>query len=275
MSGHHRDWAEKAEKQVANALNGEDTNTYIQRIALAIQTKINKPYVKAVWVGSEEYNSKGDVHLYQEDGTIIPIELKFSKKEGSGTKANTTTEIVKDYLSEEVQSYPEFDEQFRKERYNYLGNIVGLELSKKQYETALRKFRESKRSVLTEIENNARRSAEAYASYLADKMNNNLNETTSFAVEILKGNNTRKKSKLNEELVYCVIKNFNKENQSVSFYDLNNTESTICSVVATRKTVRLLNQFGKDVLRLSVHWKNICQGGKTPCFNIFLGEACG
>lgn len=275
MSGHHRDWAEKAEKQVTNALNREDTSTYIQRIALAIQIKINKPYVKAVWVGSEEYNRKGDVHLHQEDGTIIPIELKFSKEKGSGTKANTTTEIVKDFLSEEVQSYPEFDEQFRKERYNYLGNIVGLELSKKQYETALRKFRESKRSVLTEIENNAKRSAESYASYLADKMNNNLNEVTSFAIEILKGNNTRKKSKLNEELVYCVVKNFNKENQSVSFYDLNNTESTICSVKATGKTIRLLNQSGKDVLRLSVHWKNICQGGANPCFNIFLGEACG
>ena len=141
--------------------------------------------------------------------------MKFSKEKGSGTKANTTTEIVKDYLSEKVQSYPEFEETFRKERYSYLGNLIGSELSKKQYETALRRFRESKRSVLTEIENNAKRSTESYASYIADKMNDNLSGVTSFVIEILKGNNTRKKSKLNEELVYCVVKNFNKENQSV------------------------------------------------------------
>lgn len=270
---HSRDWAEKAEISVADALNGEKVSKSISLIAEAIREKVTEPYWNAEWVGAESYDEKGDVHLNMVDNTKIPVELKFSKKSGSGTKANVTTNIVKKFFSEQTQSYPEFEEGYRQRRYALVEEKSGLKgLTKKNYEKLLRKYREEEPEFLEKIAEIAGESQEAYALYLASVMNSSLDQTNKWVASILKGDHTVKDSNFEGELLYCVIKNFESANQTVSFYNLQEVNSTVTKVEAIGKSIVLYNEVGNVVMRLSVHWKNICQGGATPCFNVFLGE---
>jgi hypothetical protein len=50
-------------------------------------------------------------------------------------------------------------------------------------------------------------------------------------------------------------------------------DRNVTKVEATGKSIKFVNASGKDVVRFSVTWKNICQGGSTPCFNVFIGNA--
>ena len=73
--------------------------------------------------------------------------------------------------------------------------------------------------------------------------------------------------------MYCVVKHYESKKQSVSFYDFSEMDSVVTEVVSSGQSIKLLNQHGKEVLRFSVTWKNICQGGQTPCFTVFVGNA--
>jgi len=270
---HSRDWAEKAEISVADALNGENVSKHISQIAKAIQEKVTEPYWNAEWVGAESYDEKGDVHLNMANNTKVAIELKFSKKTGSGTKANVTTNIVKKFFSEDTQSYPEHEENIRQERYSLIEQKSNSkDLSKKNYEKLLRKYRKEDPEVLEEIAEITSFGQIDYAKYLAEVMNNSLDSTNKWVASILKGNHTVKDSNFEGELLYCVVKNFESSNQTVTFYNLQEVNSTVTNVEAVGKSIVLRNEAGNVVIRLSVHWKNICQGGATPCFNVFLGE---
>ena len=50
-------------------------------------------------------------------------------------------------------------------------------------------------------------------------------------------------------------------------------DSVVSKVVNSGQSIKMLNQHGKVVLRFSTTWKNICQGGATPCFTVFTGDA--
>jgi hypothetical protein len=49
-------------------------------------------------------------------------------------------------------------------------------------------------------------------------------------------------------------------------------DRTVTHVEAKGKQIKLKNSKNKDVLTISVNWKNICQGGATPSFNVFIGN---
>jgi hypothetical protein len=59
----------------------------------------------------------------------------------------------------------------------------------------------------------------------------------------------------------------------VDFFDFTDMDRHVTKVEATGKSIKFVNASGKDVVRFSVTWKNICQGGSTPCFNVFIGNA--
>ena len=57
-----------------------------------------------------------------------------------------------------------------------------------------------------------------------------------------------------------------------NFYDFLDMDRTVTQVEAKRKHIKLQNVKGRDVLTNSDNWKNICQGGATPSFNVFIGN---
>ena len=278
---HQRDWAEEAEINVTDAINGNTASIHIKSISNNIIDYILKNYNckidYAKWVGNNSYDDKGDVHVFLLDKSKIPVELKFSRNKGSGTKANSTTAILKKRINSNIKTYPEFDENLglKEQRYQLVSKKIGKSLKRTaEYNRALRSIRDNNElAFLEDIAKITSPGQEKYAIYAAKELNKNLDKVNLWVKTILDGNNTTADVDITDNLVYCVIKNFEKNNQTIEFYDFTDMDSNITYVTSVGKSIKLQNKSGKDVRRLSVTWKNICQGGATPCFNIFVGNA--
>lgn len=281
MGTHQRDWAEEAEIDVTNAINGNTNKSHIQCIADAVVDKINKLYTspikQAIWTGGNSYQNAGDIEVVLADNTVVPIEQKISFNTGSGTKANTSTNVLVKYIDPIIKNYPQYDEELglKRQRYTLVENRVGRKMKNaSDYAKTLRHIRDSGSEYFLEtIAEITSPGQEQYAEYAAYQMNNYLPQVNQWVSKILAGNNTTQLTTVSTNLLYCVIKKFETKNQTVEFYDFSDMDSTIAKVVASGKSIKLQNKSNKDVLRLSVTWKNICQGGQTPCFNIFVGNA--
>jgi len=278
MGKFERDWAEEAEKNTAAGIRGEAVDTADQKIADAVRAHVEAEFKQSVktatWVGAEAYDDAGDVHVFLSNDTKIPVELKTSKKSGSGTKANPSSNILKKYIEGAV-NYPDFDNDLglRKQRYDLVEDVVGRKLEKKaHYEKVLRELRKTQPDVLVEVAAIAAPGQRAYAEYVSELMNSNLSATQELVDDILKGNNTQQQSATNN-LVYCVVKKYQTKKQTVEFYDFTQMDSTVAKVVSSGKQIKIQNKAGHDILRFSVAWKNICAGGANPCFNVFVGNA--
>ena len=279
-----RDWVEIAEQEVANAFTKKSKSKYINSIKKDIESDINKNYPNddinhAEWIGAEDYSSKGDNRVYLKSGREVPVELKFSKTKGSGTKFNPTTNILKKYITDpRLQSYPEYDEMLglKKIRYDMVESLVGHKMnSAVEYEDNLTAIREINKPFIKSIADVAKAGAIGYAVDTSKIMNEHLEGVQKMVDNVLDGNNTTTDVEITNDLIYCVVKNFENSKQSVEIYDFDDMDSKVANVISVGKSIKIQNKMGKDILRMSVHWKNICQGGKTPCFNGFVGNAYG
>ena len=281
MGVYERDWVEDAEKESAAAINGVDVNYYTKKVGTAIYNYIednfnNVKITKAKWIGSESYEEPGDVAVFTECGLQIPVEEKFSRKTGSGTTANPSTNILKKYLKNNILNYPDFDKNLGllAKRIKLVENeIVEKIKTKSAYGRALREIRDYDKSFLDEIASITKPGMEKYAEYAAKKLNDELGSTQNLVDDILGGNHTIKENVEHEDVVYCVIKNFECPKQTVEFYDFSEMDSNVASVVSSGQSIKIQNKYGEDILRFSVNWKNICQGGASPSFCVFVGNA--
>jgi len=278
MGKFERDWAELAEKNTAAGIRGEAVDSADQMIANAVRAHVEAEFnitvSTAEWVGAEAYDDAGDIHVFLNNGRKIPVELKASKATGSGTKANPSTNILKKYIASAI-NYPDYDADMGllDKRYDLVESITGVRPAKAaHYGAALRELRETQPEVLDTIAEITAPGQEAYADYVAELLNTDLAATQDMVNDILEGNNTTQESAA-EDLVYCVVKRYQGRGQTVEFYNFEDMDSRVAGVVAEGKSIKIQNAAGKDILRLSVTWKNICQGGATPCFNIFVGNA--
>lgn len=279
-----RDWVEIAEQEVANAFTKKSKSKYINSIKKAIESDINKNYpndtiTHAEWIGAEDYSAKGDVKVYLKSGREVPVELKFSKSKGSGTKFNPTTNILKKYIDDpRLQSYPEYDEMLglKKTRYDMVESLVGHKMnSAAEYERNLRIIKKTNKPFIKDIADITKGGQIEYAFNTSKIMNEHLEGVQKMVDNVLDGNNTTTDVEITNDLIYCVVKNFENSKQSVEIYDFDDMDSKVANVISVGKSIKIQNKMGKDILRMSVHWKNICQGGSTPCFNGFVGNAYG
>jgi hypothetical protein len=272
MGSHQRDWVEIAEKSVADGLNGLKQNKYITKIVNTIRSKIGTDYIKAIWVGGEDYKNPGDVHVLTSDD-IIKIELKFSYKKLSGTPKNFGSKIFKKKIDSSIKSYQEYDEELglKEQRYSLLEKKINKKIkTAKEYETILRVLRDRNDPIIKQIEKITEPGQEQYATYASKELNKYLDNVNKLTNELL---NINEIDSSQQDVVYCVIKQFESENQSVEFFDFTDMNKKIVGIVASKKSIKFYNSNGKDVVRFSVNWKNICQGGKGPSFNVFIGNA--
>lgn len=276
-----RDWAEEVEKNTAAGIRGEAVNAADQKIADAVRAHVEAEFKQSIktakWVGATSYGDAGDVHVFLSDDTKIPVELKTSKADSSGTKANPGNNFIKKYVKDAV-NYSDFDDNLglRKQRYDLVESVVGHKLEKKaHYEKALRGLRDAGHSELVkQIKAITRPGQIQYASYVTELLSNHLRETQQMVDDILAGNNTTKVTQT-ENLVYCVVKQYQTKAQTVEFYDFSQMDSTVARVVCDddQSSFKIQNAAGHDIITLSVLWKNICQGGAGPAHNIFIGNA--
>ena len=281
MGKHERDWVEVAEKAVADGLNGSPVNQYITMIVNDLRNHLSQSgeISRAEWSGGDTYNDPGDVLVHLSSGDIVNVELKFSHGKGSGTTKNPGPKFFNKNISETIMSYTEFEEEYRKKRLEYLSGKTGTTF--KNYSAYVRELRKIKNQVgedawktheiRAEIANITNPGQEEYASYAAEKLNQFLPEINKVAIDLLGLDDTGDKVK--QGTVYCIVKMFESNNQTVEFYDFSEMDRQITKVIATGQSIKFLNSSNKDVFRFAVNWKNICQGGATPSFNVWVGRA--
>ena len=275
MGKQERDWAEEAEIAVTDGLNGLPVTDYIQRIVTAIRNKIavdnpNDPIVQSIWSGGNNYKDTGDVHVLLASGRREKIELKMSKTGGSGTAKNLGAKTFYKSVSNNILPYLEFEDSYKQQRYTLIESLIGRKLTTATDDCAeLRKF-PRKGSVHTQIADITKPGQIAYAQYAAKELNKYLTEVNSLVGRILNvtGAETPK-----QDISYCVVQHFESEYQTVEFYNFADMDRTIAKIEASGQSIKFYNAKDKDVIRFSVTWKNICQGGATACFNVFIGNA--
>lgn len=273
MGQYQRDWVEVAEKAVASGLNNEPQNDYITSVVNAIKVKIPQSYSLAQWAGGNDYANAGDVHVHYANNDVVKIELKFSHGQGQGTAKNVSDRFFTKNIDPTVQGYKLFDQSLglKAQRWQLVEQVSGVTIKNhSHYARLLRHYRLVQPTLLEQIANITEPGQTQYAQYAADQLNQHLVKVNEIIPQLL---NTDLVDQTRQDVLYCVIKQFETSQQTVDFYDFTDMDKNIVKVSATGKTIRFQNQNGKDVVRFSVTWKNICQGGSTPCFNVFVGNA--
>lgn len=274
MGKHERDWVEEAEQAVANGLNGQPCSAEIQQIVSAIQNKLGNDYLRAYWVGGDNYKDPGDVHIQWSD-RIDKIELKFSRASGAGTTKNLGQNTFHKKVNDSIIGYKQWDENanLRQQRYKLVESFIGRNLrNASDYCNELRKIRNSDPDhyILNQLAEITEPGQISYAQYAAQELNQCLDQVNELVHTVLTTSDIEPER---QDVIFCVIKNFQSENQTVEFFNFVELDKTITNVVSSGRSIKFLNRNGNDVLRFSVTWKNICQGGSTPCFNVFVGNA--
>lgn len=271
MGKNERKWAELVEMRVAAAIDGDIKDATHGDIvaAEAIVAHIKKVHpdhavIGATWVGREDYDAKGDVNVILDNGLIIPVELKTSKSGGEGTLGNWGTSKLHKNVDAEISDYPTYETEngYDAYRYEIVGDFLGKKVeSRKEYENTLRSLKKTNKNhpVLLSVIECAAESKTHYAKYAGEMINKHIKKTNDWLLNEINV----------DDLVYCVIKNYGKDNVSAEFKDFNHIK--VASAIAEGFSIKLLDLAGKTIIRFSVHWKNICQGGSTPCFNVFYG----
>ena len=190
--------------------------------------------------------------------------LKIRKSKITLRRAKTFNKKV----SKNIKGYLEFEQEYKQQRYQYLESLTGRTFNTAStYNTELRKQSDSVKDRIAAI---TAPGQEAYAKYAAEELNKYLKEVNLLANSIL---NVSGVEEPKQDILYCVVQKFKTEYQTEEFYNFADMDRTITKVEATGKSIKFYNAKGKDVIRFSVHWKNICQGGSTACFNVFVGNA--
>jgi hypothetical protein len=264
-----RSWAEPAEQAVTDAINGAVDDPHAQLVASAIREHVPN-IVRAVWKGATDYAVGGDIMLELMDSSQRVCECKFSRGSGSGTAKNLGAKTFTRRIDASIVGYQEFELAYRRQRYALVEQYVGRQpRTATEYCAILRDWRTTFPSRLDEIADITAPGQVAYAVYAAGELNRYLDQVNQFANGILGNIDTRQ---LRQDVVYCVTKHWQGKFQSTEFYDFVDMDRTVTQVVAKGKQIKLQNVKGRDVLTISVNWKNICQGGATPSFNVFIGN---
>lgn len=283
MGKHERGWSEEAEIDVTAALNGHDSVAHIKVIADKLREEIScqnpgDPIKQAVWVGGNDYANPGDVHVYLESNKIAKIELKFSKDSGEGTFKNLGAATFTKHIDSNILSYPEHESALRNQRYTLVENYTNQKFDTASlYEDTVRSIRDRgdlgsvvDKDIIDQIINITSPGQVNYAEYAATELNKHLTKLNGYFDVLFNHTDTRN---LRQDIIYCVVKNFGNEKfQTIELCDFTAMNRTVTKVISTGKSIKFQNAKGRDVLRFSVHWKNICQGGATPCFNVFVGN---
>ena len=272
MGKYERDWAEAAELAVCNGLNGHTVDRHTRLVVDAIQ-QFQPDTSRASWKGRTNYSHGGDIILELKSGEIRPCELKFSLESGSGTAKNLGARTFTKKVSTTIQGYKEYDlsQGYHAKRYQLIQERIGRPIeSTNDYHKILRSFRTADPLMLDLVADVTSPGQINYAHYASQLLNQYLPQVNQLARSILPISGTRPEA---QNMLYCVTKNWTKPSQTTEFYDFKDMDTDIVSIEAVGKSIQMRNSHGRNVLTWSVTWKNICQGGATPCFNVFFGNA--
>ena len=301
--------AEKIIVKILNSqnLNDFDRKNHWFSHASSIAERIKKDFINitsARHLGNR-YDNTGDILIISKKNKFF-IETKMSDtKSGIGTKANISQDALTEYhlFMGKVKSWSRFRQEKNHDKWvndflnqftNYPQNILKITDSTLQKEEKARYLRKlanknkKARDVLNNIHGKDKKEKIKYLVYLNNKRQQK-KMVKRFFILIILGIHRK------EELENLIKKdNFFQEIQNLFVYYGNASKGRIISrredvgerikkilekhsdfkIIFPKglthcKIIGIKGEVSKPLLQIVFHWKNIAQGIKTPCLNIF------
>jgi len=301
--------AEKTIVKILNSqnLNDFDRKNHWFSHASSIAERIKKDFINitsARHLGNR-YDNTGDILIISKKNKFF-IETKMSDtKSGIGTKANISQDALMEYhlFMGKVKSWSRFRQEKNHDKWvndflnqftNYPQNILKITDSTLQKEEKARYLRKlanknkKARDVLNNIHGKDKKEKIKYLVYLNNKRQQK-KMVKRFFILIILGIHRK------EELENLIKKdNFFQEIQNLFVYYGNASKGRIISrredvgerikkilekysdfkIIFPKglthcKIIGIKGEVSKPLLQIVFHWKNIAQGIKTPCLNIF------
>lgn len=289
-------------------LSSNDFKNHWFKHAVVVAKRIKKDFKKYTYAKhlGGHYDTIGDIKLSFPKGKEIFIETKMSDTaSGTGTKANISQDALTDNLlfSGKVKSWSRFREGMNHEKWimKYLNQFskypTKLEsissLTKQKEEKArflrtIKKRNKKAKEILNFIQKRDREEKLSYLKYLKGK-NQNPEMIKKFLTLIILGvhiqkaisdfikkkdffteirnlyvyyaNSYRGKINVKRESAEKKVKEILGEYKKFKIIFPEN--STHCKIVGVKNKKEI------PLLQIVLHWKNIAQGIKTPCLNVF------
>jgi len=292
----------------SKTLSSVDKKNHWSRQAVKLAERISKdfPIIKKAQHLGNRYDTVGDIMIKTDKGEKY-FEVKMSdSKLGIGTKANISQNALTEYrlFKNKAKSWKEFRSQRKHQQWvmklltrfkNYPPKITKLDnptILKEEQARYLRRLRgqgdKKARQILAVIRKRDQQEKIDYLSYLRRQAQNR-ERVKRFMVLIIAGVHTKEKIKN-----YIEQRNFLGQamNFLVYYSNLNNGQILIRKEEVGRRIKQILKQYQtfkivfpykvthcklmgvrnnnrEPLLQIVLHWKNISQGIKTPCLNIF------
>ena len=301
--------AEKTIVKILNSqnLNDFDRKNHWFSHASSIAERIKKDFINITSVRhlGNRYDNTGDILIISKKNKFF-IETKMSDtKSGIGTKANISQDALTEYhlFMGKVKSWSRFRQEKNHDKWvndflnqftNYPQNILKITDSTLQKEEKARYLRKlanknkKARDVLNNIHGKDKKEKIKYLVYLNNKRQQK-KMVKRFFILIILGIHRK------EELENLIKKdNFFQEIQNLFVYYGNASKGRIISrredvgerikkilekhsdfkIIFPKglthcKIIGIKGEVSKPLLQIVFHWKNIAQGIKTPCLNIF------
>ena len=301
--------AEKTIVKILNSqnLNDFDRKNHWFSHASSIAERIKKDFINITSVRhlGNRYDNTGDILIISKKNKFF-IETKMSDtKSGIGTKANISQDALTEYhlFMGKVKSWSRFRQEKNHDKWvndflnqftNYPQNILKIADSTLQKEEKARYLRKlanknkKARDVLNNIHGKDKKEKIKYLVYLNNKRQQK-KMVKRFFILIILGIHRK------EELENLIKKdNFFQEIQNLFVYYGNVSKGRIISrredvgerikkilekysdfkIIFPKglthcKIIGIKGEVSRPLLQIVFHWKNIAQGIKTPCLNIF------
>lgn len=275
MGKYERDWADDLGKQICATFNG-DANTD-DAVMLAVET-IHTRYPQATyieWTGDGDYSSIGDIMVYSGSDLCAAIELKSSRSGGRGTSANVSQNFFGEWFDSGI-GYTAWEKQdgIWDHRYRIVEHLTGtLPRTQTQYVELCRALKDS--GQLTEIIWRTNEKKSEYIQAIAPTIEANLDQMSVLLHILRQGKHSI--AAIREALVDSTITlprsilvgQWLEDDPQWSWDEkASSPDDKISSVAYTDKGIVFRQESGQEA-RFQLHWKNVAQGVKTPCFNIW------
>jgi hypothetical protein len=275
MGTFQRDWADDLGKLICASYTATSIDN--QAVSLAVET-IQTRYPQAThieWIGDGDYSSIGDIMVWQSDQRIAAIELKSSRSNGRGTSANVSQNFFGEWFDEGI-GYTAWEKQdgIWGHRYRIVEQLTGtLPRNQTQYVNLCRELKDT--GQLGEIVWRTNEKKSEYIQEIAPVIEADPQRMSLLLHILRQGKHTRDaiRQSLADSTITLprsiLIGQWLDTDPQWSWDEkASSPDDEIASVAYTDKGIVFRQCSGQEA-RFQLHWKNVAQGVKTPCFNIW------
>jgi len=228
------------------------------------------------------HQEPGDIKVFKDNGVLGFAEIKTSLKTKSGTLANKGCASISNIFNN-LEPYHTFVKNTMYSGKNYWQKVRELlkvnPLKNKPDEelyTKAREERDKKNSnALLTINALDKENKRKYINLMKEKYEKgeyNKEALFSLVSDLLKGINTKAQEKFRSNIIKTFLVNTNNGFVMLQSDKVKISKENLGMSFLPEITSFFVTNNGEKILRFTLHWKNIAQGIKTPCFNIFYKE---